>query len=198
MSAAVHRLDDARERARLDRPATLGDLRIELLSLVGPPWPRRDPPCDLDAEGMVLSAMLDHGARPPTWLRPEHFYSEANAAVYAVAATWLEADDAPPDLATVARLIRRSGYVMADWPGYLVLLRDAQPACVRLDAAAERIVRLARRREVIDRLTVIAAELRDDTVPISVDLRRRDDIEGALAGRLRALADLLDRSPTDG
>jgi hypothetical protein len=119
----------------------------------------RPPPHDLDAEAAVLSTLLlDVRRLGQVQLRPADFYSEANGRIYA-AIHELAADAKSVDTVTVAGLLRDRGKLASiGGAAYLAQIVDATPSVANVAAHAERVATMARRRRVIDRAHLIAAE----------------------------------------
>jgi replicative DNA helicase len=120
----------------------------------------RVPPNDLDAEAVVLSAiMTDERALDEVQhlLRPEHFYADANRYIFA-AATELASEGKPTDMPTVASRLRDRGRL----PGvggspYLAELMGA-PFVVNVQAQARRVVEMWRLRSLIAETQAITSE----------------------------------------
>jgi hypothetical protein len=122
----------------------------------------RVPPQDLDAEAAVLSAMLLSSdvvrlvlAGP---LRAEHFYSDANGRIFAVAQE-LIAEARPVDIPIVASVLRDRGRLaQVGGPSYLAQLADATPAGANVEAQAQIIFDKWRLRKAIATHQAIAAQ----------------------------------------
>lgn len=114
----------------------------------------RVPPCDLDAEAAILSALfIDPSTQVE--LEPEHFYADANAWIYrAILAT------APADIVTVAHWLRAQGR-LAQIGGqpYLALITDCTPAVANVAAHAAIVRECWRRRVLIRVFAQVQAEL---------------------------------------
>ena len=122
----------------------------------------RPPPHDLEAEKAVLSTLLlDASRRLPVVLgavRPGDFYSEAHRLILE-AVVALAADLRPVDTVEVAGWLRdRERLARIGGAAYLAQIVDATPAVHHVEAHATRIANLARRRRLIDRAHLIAAE----------------------------------------
>jgi replicative DNA helicase len=121
----------------------------------------RIPPHDLDAEGVVLSGILNAPERLDTILdilRPEHFYSEANRRIYE-AVLDLSARGVPIDYVAVAGLLKdRDRLSQIGGAAYLVEIQDNIPFAPDLESHAKRIRNKARRRKLIATAQRIAAE----------------------------------------
>lgn len=119
------------------------------------------PPCDLDAEAAVLSAiMLDPGAVDVamSMLLPSAFYSVANRAIFEAAAR-LARSGRPIDVVSIASQLEHSKTLcIAGGKSYLAQLIDATPAITNLDMHCELVARKGRQREVISLAHTIAAE----------------------------------------
>ena len=122
------------------RPHTLAPM------VIGPAG--RLPPHDLDAEAVVLAALLLQSERLPqvAGLEPAHFYSNANRHIFAAI---VELNHSA-DLLTVRTLLRDQGRLEAvGGIAYLSQLVNDSPACVRLDRQAERVRSRAELRRLI-------------------------------------------------
>jgi replicative DNA helicase len=116
------------------------------------------PPHDLDAEGLVLSWSLEHGAVPG--LLPEHFYSHANQRVYEVILLIAERGE-PLDVVAVARELRALGrYQQVGGSRYVGMLASCIPATANVESHAAAIRELYRRRVLSDALLKLRVELR--------------------------------------
>jgi replicative DNA helicase len=127
------------------------------------PDPITLPPHDLDAEASVLSAcMIGPGdstnvARIRDFLRPEHFYSEANRRTFEAVLDCVDAGK-PPDMVGVLERLKVSNR-LAQVGGfeYLAGILDAAPAIVNLVHYAEIVHNRWRERQVIAVAQRIAA-----------------------------------------
>lgn len=121
----------------------------------------RQPPSSLDTEACVLSAcLLDAEAldKVAPFLKPEHFYSEANGRVYE-ACTELQAAGQPVDVVQVARWLRDKGRLaQVGGPAYLAQLTDATPAIAHVEHHAKSIREYWRLRQLIATCQRTAAE----------------------------------------
>jgi replicative DNA helicase len=140
--------------------------RHEAPELVDPPSVAgRPPPHDLDAEAAVLSAiLLDRDAldRVLEVLKPEHFYSEANARIFQ-AAQRLAADLMPIDMVSVASWLRdREWLQKVGGTAYLARIADATPAVGHVGAHAKVVHEKWRKREAITLCQRTTAELYGD------------------------------------
>ncbi len=109
------------------------------------------PPTDLPAEEAVISAViLDATALPKIvdFLRPEHFFSEANRQIYS-AVIGLFAEKSPIDVVTVATWLRERQRIaqVGGVPGIASIL-DATPAPANVRAHAVAVHDCARRRTI--------------------------------------------------
>jgi hypothetical protein len=108
----------------------------------------RPPPHDLDAEAVVLAALLLQPERlaEVSGLEPQHFYSDPNRLIFAAIVEL----GAAADLLTVTTKLRDSGR-LADAGGakYLGQLLNDTPACVHLGQQAERVRSRAELRRLI-------------------------------------------------
>lgn len=123
--------------------------------------PGRTPPHDLDAEAVVLSAILlshDALAEVADFLKPEHFYSDANGRIYDAMLS-LDAAGTPVDVSTVASYLRdREQLGGIGGPGYLAQLADATPAVAHVPAHARVVFEKWRMRAFIATCQRFAAE----------------------------------------
>jgi replicative DNA helicase len=121
----------------------------------------RVPPHDLDSEAAVLSAcMLDATALDKVLviLKPEHFYSDANGAIFE-AIVALAIAQTPVDLVSVASFLRdREKLASVGGASYVAQLADATPAVAHVHAHAAVVYEKWRLRELIGRCQKIAAE----------------------------------------
>jgi replicative DNA helicase len=121
----------------------------------------RVPPHDLDAEAAVLSAvLLDRDAldRVLEILKPEHFYSEANARIFQ-AAQQLAIAMTPIDMVSVASWLRdREWLQKMGGTAYLAHLADATPAVGHVGAHAKVVHEKWRLRQLIATCQRVAAE----------------------------------------
>ena len=126
-----------------------------------PPVAGRAPPHDLDAESAVLSAiLLDRDAldRVLGILRPEYFYSEANARIFQ-AAQQLAVTMTPIDIVSVASWLRdREWLQKMDGTAYLAQLADATPAIGHVEAHAKIVHEKWRLRQLIATCQRVSAE----------------------------------------
>ncbi len=121
----------------------------------------RVPPHDLDAEAAVLSAILlsrDALDRVLDVLKPEHFYSDANARIYETMIALAHAGT-PIDIVTVASYLRdRQQLMQLGGPSYLCQLADATPAVAHIAAHALVVYEKWRLRALIATCQRVAAE----------------------------------------
>ena len=126
-----------------------------------PPVAGRVPPHDLDAEAAVLSAvLLDRDAldRVLEVLKPEHFYSEANARIFQ-AAQALAVAMTPIDIVSVASWLRdREWLQKMGGTAYLAQLADATPAVGHVGAHAKVVHEKWRLRQLIATCQRVSAE----------------------------------------
>ena len=150
MSAARHL------RPRAHRPPERVDPR---------PVGGRPPPHDLDAEAAVLSACMlaaDACEAVLLVLKPEHFYSEANARIYQ-AIQQLTLANKPVDAVSVASWLRDRDWLQrVGGTPYLGQLADATPAVGHVTAHAKVVFEKWRARAFIARCQVDAAEAYGD------------------------------------
>lgn len=151
----------------------------------------RVPPHDLDAEAAVLSAvMLDATAmaRVLDVLKPEHFYSEANARIFQ-AVQELAISRTPVDVVSVGAWLRaREWLERCGGTAYLAQIVDATPAVGHVMAHAEIVLDRYEDRDLIATCQRVAAEgyapEAVSTAPVREGVTARDD------WRARARADL--------
>jgi replicative DNA helicase len=108
-------------------------------------------PNDLDAEGLVLAAiLLDRAALDHVLeiLKPEHFYADANRHIYEASIALSEVSS-PIDVITVGSYLRSREQFTATTGDYLTQLVNATPAAHRLTEAAVRVWDVWRLRRVI-------------------------------------------------
>jgi replicative DNA helicase len=121
----------------------------------------RLPPHDLDAEAAVLSALMLDGAKVHDvagFLRPEHFYSDANGRIYE-AILVLDGAQRPVDVVTIAAALRDvDRLAQVGGPSYLAQLADATPAIANIAEHACIIHDKWKIRAVIATCQRIAAE----------------------------------------
>jgi len=118
------------------------------------------PPHDLDAEAIVLAALLDRPERiaEVVGLAATDYYSTANAIIAAEVKRQLDAQQ-PVDATTIQRALRDSHTLAAaGGPQYLAQLVAGTPAAANLAPHAERIRALADVRRLIATCQTIAAE----------------------------------------
>jgi replicative DNA helicase len=112
----------------------------------------RTPPHDLDAEATVLSACLLHRDALDSVLeilKPEHFYSEANATIFR-GAVELASASRPVDIVSIASWLRdREQIQKVGGTAYLAQLTDATPAVYNVAHHARTVKEKWRLRRVI-------------------------------------------------
>lgn len=170
-------------------------LRIVPPQLVDPqPVGGRVPPHDLDAEAAVLSAvLLEREALDMVLevLKPEHFYSEANARVYQ-AAQQLAASMLPVDIVTASGWLRdRSWLQTVGGSAYLAQLADATPALGHVLAHAKIVHEKWRLRQVIATCDRVRCEGYADVGEVQEFIAGAHDALGDL--RSAAIGENLDR-----
>lgn len=120
----------------------------------------RVPPNDLDAEGIVLSAVLFHPEsfdRLSPILHSSHFYADANRQIW-IAAQALADAGKPTDVAAVAGMLRDRGQLdRVGGTPYLAQLYNTSHV-VDIESHAHRITDRYRLRSVIDETRAIQAE----------------------------------------
>lgn len=130
------------------------------------PLDGRVPPNDLDAEGVVLSALLIKEGefdRIASIIKPEHFYSDANKFIFETI-TALEREGSTVDLVAVASILKDTNKLdrIGGTP-YLQQLATSMPAAGhQLEQHARRVREMYRRRKVIAVSQVTAAEAYGD------------------------------------
>jgi len=123
----------------------------------------RVPPHDLDAEAAVLSSIL-HSAEAlyqvGGWLKPEHFYSDDNRAIYETALDLAQTGQAIDVITTNGKLrdVRRPPLGCKNWAEYLGMLVDATPAVLHVEDHATNVVEKAKARAGIRCAQQFAAE----------------------------------------
>jgi len=128
------------------------------------------PPHDLDAEAVVLSAMmLDSRAltKVANMLQPSDFYSDPNKKIFE-ACLDLAASSAPVDVATVGSWIRARGLSSIVDAKYLVQIVDATPSVANVEAHAQIVRDASTRRVIIAEAQRVAADgyVNVDSVPL--------------------------------
>ena len=135
-----------------------------------PPVAGRVPPHDLDAESAVLSAcLLSSSALDKAFqiLKPEHFYSEANARIFQ-AVQALAVDMTPIDIVSVAGWLRdREWLQKMGGTSYLAQLADATPAVGHVEAHAKIVHEKWSLRQLIATCQRLAAEGYGDVGDVS-------------------------------
>jgi replicative DNA helicase len=110
------------------------------------------PPADPDAEASVISAVvLDVSALPKVldFLRPEHFFSEANRRIFEACVAVFEGKD-PIDAVTVASWLRSRGRLeQVGGIAYILSILDSCPVVANVRAHAVAVHDAWRRRRVI-------------------------------------------------
>jgi len=121
----------------------------------------RVPPHDLDAEAAVLAAVLlskEALDRVLEILKPEHFYSDANGAIFD-AAIQLSLVGTPIDIVSVAGYLRdREKLAGIGGASYLAQIADATPAVAHVGTHAEMVFEKWRIRHLIAVCQKISAE----------------------------------------
>lgn len=121
----------------------------------------RVPPNDLDAEAVVLSAILLSSEaldRVQGLLHVSHFYADANRRIYE-AATQLQQTGRPVDVVSVAGVLRdHETLQQVGGTPYLAQLADATPAVANIEHHARRIRDKWRVRQIITAAQAVAAE----------------------------------------
>lgn len=124
--------------------------------------PNAPPPHDLDAEAVVLSAVLlwpdEAFPKIADIVRPCDFYSEANRFV-AEAAWALREDGRAVDLVAVASRLKQEGKIeRVGGTPYLSVFTDATPAAAHVDDHARTVRDRAKARRIASGALAIAAE----------------------------------------
>jgi replicative DNA helicase len=118
-------------------------------------------PHDLDAEAVVLSAILLAGERlyeVQGFLRPQDFYSDANCWVYR-AVEAVQEETGTVDIVSVASWLRTHERLhQVGGTPYLAQLTDAIPATAHLEVHGKRVAELAYLRRLINTFKALAAE----------------------------------------
>lgn len=113
----------------------------------------RVPPSDLDAEAVVLSAiMLDKRALDESrdWLKPADFFADGNRRIYETAIE-LDGEGKAPTVPAIAGILRDRGTLQqVGGTPYLAQLCDGSPATAHVADFAKRVAEKARVRAVID------------------------------------------------
>lgn len=123
--------------------------------------PTSVPPCDLDAEGLVLSHAFEHGTESFPALQPEHFYADANRHVFAAILACIDRGE-PHDRVAVMRELRAQDRLQqVGGSPYLALLDSAIPYVVpsQINAHANAIIEFWKRRVLLAAAQTIVAEL---------------------------------------
>jgi len=145
----------------------------------------RVPPHDLDAEAAVLSALLNDGAALDAVadiLRPEHFYSKANARIFE-AVLALSAVGTRGDIVTVAGWLRaREQLARVGGAEYLARIADATPHVAHVADHARVVRERWRVRRMIAECQRIAAEGYGDVGDVDEWIGRAEGTVFALAG----------------
>ena len=128
-----------------------------------------NPPYDLDAERATLGAILmerDAVVAVAPFLRPEHFYLERHASIYAAQLECYQRRE-PPDLMTVAAQLRSQGQLeIIGGLSYIAELATVVPTAVHVEYYARVVERTAVGRALIETGSKIAALGYDDGRPI--------------------------------
>ena len=161
------------------------------------------PPHDLDAEGAVLSAcMLSRAAVDVVlvMLKPEHFYSEANARIFQAIQQIALANN-PVDTVSVSSWLRdREWLQKMGGTAYLAQLADATPAIGHVAAHAHTVHTKWRRRQLIASCQRVAAEgygdVGDEDGWIKASAEAIDDIAqgGEQRGQLTSAREALEKA----
>lgn len=111
------------------------------------------PPHDLDAEASVISAVIIDAPsvlpRIATFLRPEHFYSEAHRRIYEAALSIAKAGE-PVDATTILIRLKDTGRLVdAGGAAYVTEVMNAAPAISNVMAYAVPVFDLARVRSAM-------------------------------------------------
>lgn len=172
---AVVPFDGARPPKRVDPPPVAGRL----------------PPHDLDAEAAVLSAaMLDRTAleRVVDLLKPEHFYSDANARIFQACQT-LVATDTPVDFVSVSSWLRdREWLQKLGGVSYLAQLVDATPSTGHVATHAKAVHEKWRLRQLIATCQRVSAEGYGDPGEVQVFCDRAlVEVTAVASASLRAM-----------
>jgi len=122
----------------------------------------RAPPCDLDAEGMVLSTLLQYCEttfdRVYDLLQSEHFYADANRRIFDAIVT-LQLAAKQVDVVAVATELRNQGRLaQVGGTPYLATLSEYQPATAYIEQHVQTIVNKWKVRQVLSIGQIITAE----------------------------------------
>lgn len=120
----------------------------------------RVPPCDLDAEAVVLSAVMLEAHKLPlvSHLRPDHFYSIANRTLFETVLA-LEQAGLGVDMVSVSGYLRDHGKLsQVGGNAYLVQTIDSTPAVANIRQHADSIIAKWRLRQTIQIAQRIAGE----------------------------------------
>jgi hypothetical protein len=127
----------------------------------------RQPPCDLDAEAAVLSAVLvDETALPKIQdkLKPTHFFSEAHSRIYEAC---LQVNG-PVDPIIVCSTLRATGRLaQVGGTAYVTELLNAAPAVANIEAYARAVIDCARERELLLMCQLATAQIYSRQRPIA-------------------------------
>lgn len=118
------------------------------------------PPHDLDAEAVVLSAMMldaDALSKVANMLQPSDFYSDPNKRIFE-ACLDLRTASSPVDIMTVGAWMRARGLSAVVEPKYLVQICDATPSVANVEAHAQIVRDASTRRIIIAEAQRVAAE----------------------------------------
>jgi hypothetical protein len=119
----------------------------------------RLPPHDLDAEAVVLAALLSDASRLPevAGLDAAHFYSDSNAIIFRAIGRIAE-QKVDVDLVSLKNALQDAGTLTkAGGTAYLAQIVTETPACLKLAAQAERIRARAELRRLIFEAQRVAA-----------------------------------------
>ena len=138
----------------------------------------RVPPSDLDAEAIVLSAILltPEALDQVAFLEAKHFYADANARIF-MAMQALRETGQPIDIVAVAGYLRdRERLQQVGGTPYLAQLADATPATANVETHARTVIAKWEVRQIIHTAQVVLAEAHTDYGPLddwkqSVDAR---------------------------
>lgn len=137
----------------------------------------RVPPHDLDAEAAVLSAVMLEPERLDSvaFLRPEHFYSDANGRIFG-AAQALAKVGTPIDIVSVASWLRdRERFAQVGGASYLAQISDATPAVAHVEFHALVVREKWRVRQLIATCQRVAAEGYGDFGEVDAFIAKADD-----------------------
>jgi replicative DNA helicase len=128
------------------------------------------PPSDLEAEAVVLCAMIEgHFDGAP--LTHHHFYAETHRVLFAVVSSLLEFGAVPTD-ERILYTTERLGFVAPLLHVELDVIRNSTPTMFRPAPYVDRILATARRRRALDEAETACALLRSGAADATDNLTR--------------------------